>query len=109
MTPCEVLGCPVFAEPRRATCGIHRYARTAKQLDIARDVEGKGGKRCVNCGRQFAEADWCEQAPVLKTKRSRPGDPYGYRHVACEPVSRRVSRQAIREAEKPLFSEHEQE
>lgn len=100
---CEVPDCPALPLPMRATCGPHAEARTAKDLHIAKDVAGRGGKRCLDCKRQFAPTDWVYKKPKARPKGRTPGDPYGYVHVACEPTSPRLSKKAIREAEKPLF------
>lgn len=101
--PCAVLDCPSMALGRSKTCGPHRDARTAKQLHIAKDVAGHGGKRCLSCRRYFREGDFVNQTTVARPKSSRPGDPYGYVHIACEPPSPRVPKKAVRESEKPLL------
>ncbi len=101
--PCEVVDCPAFAEVGRATCGPHRDARLAKVLHIAKDVEGRGGKRCIACGQTFTETDWVWKALRPRKNVKKPGDFYGHEHVACEPKTSKLSRKAIRESVKPLL------
>jgi len=106
--PCEVPDCPAIPEHGKALCALHRLARLAKALNIARQASGKGGQRCLTCRRYFKALDWVLREPVRrdekrKGKTMRPGDPYGYSHVQCEPPTARLSKRKIREEEKPLF------
>jgi hypothetical protein len=100
----EVPNCPAYAHDGLATCLAHKDARLAKELRISQQVNGRNGKRCLKCRRVFRPDDYVNSKPRLKKKRSsRPGDPYGWVHVACEPLAPRLAKRAIRESVKPLL------
>lgn len=100
--PCAVPNCPALAAGTRKTCDPHRDAVLAKELHIAEDVAGRGGSRCLTCRRKFKRDDYVLKksiaAPTRKDKERR-----GYKHVACEPPTARVSKKKQRESVKPLF------
>lgn len=101
--PCEVPDCPAFAELHRATCGPHKDAALAKALRIAKDKDGRGGKRCITCGRVFAETDWVWKKMRKRAHVKKAGDHYGHEHVQCDPIVRKPSPKQIRESVKPLL------
>lgn len=102
---CEIPGCPAFAVGKKATCLQHATARIAKALGISRSQAGKGGKRCLSCQRFFKPEDWVLKEMQVKTTKSKAGDLYGHRHVACDPPTPRISKKKIRESQKPLFED----
>lgn len=101
---CEIPNCPAFAQVGGKTCAPHENARTAKALKICKDREGHGGKSCLGCKRRFTETDYVI-ATAERKKTRKGGEQFGYRHVACEPPTPRLSKKAIRESVKPLFVE----
>lgn len=100
-TVCEVPNCPAVA--RSKTCGPHIDARTAKDLKIAKDADGHGGKSCMACRRRFVESDYVLKQMKRRENIRKGGEQFGYAHVACDPPSPRLSQKAIRESEKPLL------
>lgn len=103
MSVCDVANCPVAALAGSRFCGVHKIARTARELHLGPNKEGIGAHRCTRCRRAFKDLDFVERQSV-PTKRNRK-DSTGYRHVVCAPASPRPNRKAIRESVKPLFDE----
>lgn len=103
MKPCEVPECPAFAEVGRETCGPHRDARLARELKIAKDAEGHGGKSCIKCKRLFRETDWVYRQMLRRANIRKTGEQFGHAHVRCESPTPRLSKKAIKESPKPLL------
>lgn len=95
LKPCEISDCPALVAGRAMKCPTHRLAVLAKRVCVR--------KRCVSCRRAIRETDWVfrEMVPIVNARKA--GDPYGWRHVACEPPSPRLSKKKIKESEKPLL------
>jgi hypothetical protein len=92
-----------LALAKKDTCGPHVGARLAKALNISQTATGRGGKRCIDCGRLFKAEDWVWKSLRPRSKVKKPGDAYGHAHVCCEPPTPRLSKKAIRVSVKPLL------
>lgn len=101
MVMCEVPSCPLTAEPRLKTCRLHATARRAKELGLAPDAKGLGGKRCAACGRAFKDEDFVELLP--RQVRRRKETIFVHCHVRCEPKGVTQTRKQKRDAPKPLL------
>lgn len=101
--PCEIPNCPALALRHQKTCKQHENARTAKDLHLAKDASGGGAKRCLGCCRAFVESDYVIATAERRVKLKKGGNQFGYRHVACEPPTPKLSKKAIKESVKPLL------
>lgn len=98
MEMCEVPTCPAVRDGRSKFCRQHRDATLA-------NAAGCHKRRCVACKRAIGKDDYVLKELQQKTGRFKPGEPYGWQHVACEPPSPKLSKRAIRESEKPLLGD----
>ncbi len=109
MTLCRIETCPLEARDGSPYCGIHQFARLAKQLGISGDKEGKGAKSCKDCKRKFKDEDFVHSEAQTTRKSNKKGAAisFSYRHIQCAPTVKRLSRKALKESVKPLLSELE--
>jgi hypothetical protein len=100
---CDVPSCLALVVRGSRTCPLHRLARLANELHVAR-VSGTGGQRCLACRRYFQPTDYVETTSRPKpVRKGKPAMTHGYQHVSCEPPTTRVSKRKIRESPKPLL------
>jgi hypothetical protein len=94
---CAVATCPSLRDGRFQFCRPHREAVLARTV-AATD------KRCAHCKRAIKADDYVRREMVKRTViKSKPGAPYTWQHVACDPAPSRLSRKQRREAPKPLL------
>jgi hypothetical protein len=99
--PCNIPNCPALIPIPDGVCSVHRTARLAADLHIAKSAKGKGGELCVNCRRVFKPDDYVNVEMVSTTKHCKAV--HGYAHVQCEPKA--VSRKDRATEPKPLLTD----
>lgn len=95
MSACLVPDCLALAIDG-GKCALHQFASTARAAGVVEQP-------CVTCNRKFQKADYVTQAPDEQVGKKKTLVVCRWRHVACEPPVKRLTKRDIAESVKPLF------